>query len=131
MIKRKLKTCVSCLNKSYIFGHGMCQRCYRSKQKPLPKPKKQIAKFSKTSLDKLKRYRKLRDKFLEENPICQYPECNSREVTLHHSRGRLGNLLTDKRFFKSLCWPHHQHIEQNPDLAKSLGLSFSRLNKEQ
>lgn len=127
MIKRKLKTCVSCQKQSYIFGHKMCSSCYRSKQKPLPSPNKQIAKFSNKSLDHLKRYRILRDKYLEDNPICQYPGCKSREVTLHHLKGRIGAYLTDKRFFSALCWPHHQYIETHPEHAKKLGLSLSRL----
>lgn len=109
----------------------MCQYCYwKSKpNKHLQKATKPIKKFSKKSLDNLKRYKILRDKFLKENPICMYPNCKSNEVTLHHSRGRLGSFLTDKRYFKALCWPHHQHIEQNPALAKKLGLSYSRLSK--
>jgi len=108
----------------------MCCWCYEKQRKktPLPNPKKQIRKFSKKSLDQLKRYSLLRDKYLEENPICQYPGCKSREVTLHHTRGRQGAYLTDKRFFSALCWPHHQHIETHPEEARQLGLSYSRLN---
>lgn len=109
----------------------MCGYCYQKQRKktPLPRPKKQIAKFSKKSLDNLKRYRTLRDKYLQENPICQYPGCKNREVTLHHKKGRIGAYLTDKRFFSALCWPHHQHIETHPDEAKRIGLSISRLTK--
>lgn len=74
-------------------------------------------------------YSKLRDKFLQDNPVCMFPECQSEQVTLHHSKGRIGNLLTDVSTFRSLCFKHHQYIELNPDIAKEWGLSESRLSK--
>lgn len=41
MLKRKLKPCKQCLQPSYLFGHGMCQSCYkRHRLKPLSKVKK-------------------------------------------------------------------------------------------
>lgn len=130
-MKRKTSNCIACGNYRHIYAKKMCGYCYEKQRKktPLPRPKKRIAKFSKKTLDQLRRYRKLRDKFLEENPVCQYPGCNSREVTLHHKKGRLGAYLTDKRFFSALCWPHHQYIETHPEEARRLGLSYSRLTK--
>lgn len=130
-MKRKTSTCIICGNDRLIYCKKMCGYCYEKQRKktPIKRPTKPIRKHSKKSLDQHYRYKKIRDKFLEDNPICMYPGCNSRKVTLHHARGRLGAFLTDKRWFKSLCWPHHQEIEHNPDLAKSLGLSFSRLSK--
>jgi len=127
-MQKKQSTCVGCNILKYIYAKQMCQYCYwKSKpKKEIQKQFKPIKKFTKKSLDNLKRYRIVRDKFLKENPICMYPGCISLEVTLHHGKGRLGSLLTDKRFFKSLCWPHHQHIENNPALALTLGLSYSR-----
>lgn len=76
-------------------------------------------------------YRKLRDKFLQDNPVCMFPECQSEHVTLHHARGRIGNLLTDVSNFRSLCPEHHQFVELNPDVAKEWGLSLSRLEIDQ
>lgn len=132
MIKRKKDECTGCKHLRYIYARKLCEICYNKQRKktPLLSTKKQIRKFSKKSLDQLKRYRILRDKYLEENPICQYPGCKSREVTLHHTRGRQGAYLTDKRFFSALCWPCHQHIETHPEEARKLGLSYSRLNNE-
>lgn len=129
MIKPKISTCVTCSKTKPIYAKKMCGWCYEKQRNkmPLKQAKKPIKQFSKKSLDNLKRYRILRDKYLKENPVCQYPGCQSRDVTLHHRRGRVGAYLTDKRFFSALCWPHHQHIELNPDLAKQLGLSLSRL----
>lgn len=131
--KRKTAKCISCDHFRPIYAKKMCSWCYDKQRKKthLKKTSKPIKKYSKTSLDKLRRYRKVRDKYLEENPICQYPGCKSREVTLHHARGRIGSFLTDKRWFKSLCWKHHQEIELNPALAYKLGLSFSRLSNHE
>ncbi len=74
-------------------------------------------------------YNKLRDKFLEDNPVCMFPKCESEQVELHHARGRCGDLLTDVSTFRSLCHHHHVYCEMNPDVAKEWGLSESRLNK--
>lgn len=128
-MNRKTSKCIVCNKDRFVYAKKMCQHCYWSSKpkKPIAKPTKPIAKFSKKSLDKMKRYRAVRDKFLKENPICMYPGCNSREVTLHHGRGRIGYFLTDKRWFKALCWPHHQHIENHPAEALKLRLSYSRL----
>lgn len=131
-MKRKTSVCIVCGNTRQIYAKKMCGFCYERQRKktPLPRPKKQIAKFSKKKLSELKEYRKVRDVFLKDNPICEYPGCTSRDVTLHHKKGRQGDYLTDSRFFSALCWPHHQHIETHPEEAKSLGLSFSRLTKD-
>lgn len=128
--KRKTAKCISCDHFRTIYAKKMCSWCYDKQRKktPLKKTSKPIKKFSKTSLDKLRRYRKVRDKYLEENPICQYPRCKSKEVTLHHKAGRLGAYLTDKRFFSALCWPHHQYIETHPEESRKLGFTISRLS---
>ena len=131
--KRKTAKCISCDHFRPIYAKKMCSWCYDKQRKktPLKKTSKPIKQFSKTSLDKLRRYRKVRDKYLEENPICQYPGCKSKEVTLHHKAGRLGAYLTDKRFFSALCWPHHQYIETHPEESRKLGFSISRLSNHE
>lgn len=128
-MRYKKGICKGCNKNYYLFSKSLCQFCYAKqvKKKPIKKPTKPIAKFSKKHLEKLKEYRILRDKFLKENNKCMYPGCESMDITLHHGSGRCGDLLTDVRFFKSLCWEHHQEIETNPELAKSLNLSHSRL----
>lgn len=91
--------------------------------------KKPIKKVSNKMLEHLKEYRKRRDEYFKENPICEFPYCGSRDITLHHSKGRNGSLLTDKAWFKSLCQKHHMFVEENPNEAQILGLSFKRLDK--
>lgn len=96
------------------------------KDKPLRKP---ISPVSPKQAQRLRTYRTVRDEYFKEHPICEYPLCNSREIQLHHMAGRNGDLLTDKRYFKSLCDKHHKWVELHPSEAKELGLSTDRLNK--
>lgn len=117
-----------------------CPKCYRPNQsiteskkvaqKPLKSVKHYvIPKVSKNRQEALKTYRKRRDNYFKEHPICEFPNCNSKNITLHHSKGRCGAFLTDKRWFKSLCQKHHSWCELNPLEAQKLGLSFKRLEK--
>lgn len=143
-IKRKLKPCGICGDPKYLWVSQppMCRECNDmlkaikvsviEDMKPIKanKPKRiRIAACSKTRYSELAKYRRVRDRYFKDHPVCEYIGCNSQDVTLHHMRGRLGSLLTDKRYFKSLCLPHHQFVELHPDQAKQMGLSQSRLDK--
>lgn len=128
-IKPKTGVCPECTDgRERPLISGKCQSHYwAGKRKPLPKATKPIRPRSKNRERQEAKYRVARERYLKDNPVCQYPGCNSREVTLHHAKGRCGNLLHDKRYFKALCWPHHQHIELHPKEAKQLGLSLNRI----
>lgn len=123
------KLCEICGGKHY--AKSRCKIHYKMPSQLNPKSIKQsvkpISKFSEKKISQLAEYRKVRDKYLKENPICEFPECNSSKVELHHSKGKIGELLTDVRHFKSLCRTHHRFIEENPLEAKKLGLSKNRL----
>jgi hypothetical protein len=128
-----------------VFSQGFCMYHYRihhvSKKsltqtdnepaKPFPAPyrTKQIKKVSDSQLLKLARYRKARDEHFEKYPKCQYPGCDSTDVTLHHAAGKIGELLYNKKYFRSLCLPHHRWAELHPKEAKKLKLSVTRLDK--
>lgn len=131
MIKLKIGLCPECIDKSEKpIISGKCQFHYwNSKRKPLKPPTKPIKPRSKKRERQESKYRSERKKYLDANPICELHGCNSKEVTLHHMAGRVGNLIHDKRYFKALCWPHHQWVELHPNEAKSLGLSTTRLDK--
>ncbi len=134
-MRAKLGVCPDCDNgKDVPLIAGRCNTHYWQHRNKInqskPNTKKvKIAPVSAKRLEALKKYRRIRDKFLQENPICMYPGCKSKQVTLHHGKGRIGSYLTDKRFFKSLCWPHHEYIERHPLEAKKLGLRFDRNDK--
>lgn len=91
------------------------------------KTPRSIRRVSNKQAKRLREYNKIRDKFMEENPVCMFPDCEREATDLHHSRGRIGDNLLDPSTFKSLCREHHHYIEVNPDVAKELGLSQSRL----
>lgn len=129
-MKRKLKECSGCKKLTYLWKSNppLCRDCYyRDNVKPLnSKKRKPISPVSPKMADKLKKYRTARDKYFKENPVCEFPGCNSREVTLHHKRGRIGSFLIDKRYFCSLCHKHHMYVHENDAEARAMGLLGSR-----
>jgi hypothetical protein len=50
---------------------------------------------------------------------CQHSVCLPLDV--HHTRGRLGELLNDKRFWKAVGRPCHDRIHQHPAEARAYG----------
>lgn len=141
----KLKICSICERETVLWKSSpkLCKNCWLkikasepSKSKSctlIPKSTKSLAYRIKSVSDKklaeLKEYRVVRDRYLKNNPICEYNGCSSTEITLHHKRGRVGSLLTDDKYFCSLCIKHHEWAEKNPKDAKSMGLSQNRLDK--
>lgn len=127
-IKLKMGYCPACGNTEPkpITG-GYCQYHYwQLKKKPIERKPQKIKPVSKNRQEALKRYNRLRDKYFEAHAVCEFPGCDSKDITLHHKKGRIGANLTDKRFFCSLCWPHHQYVETHPEEAYKLGLSIRR-----
>lgn len=90
---------------------------------------KRIRLVSDKQAARLREYRIFRDQYFKDNPVCEYPGCLSREIQLHHAAGRVGKLLTDVRYFRSLCDKHHKWAELHPEEAKKIGLSVNRLDK--
>ena len=141
----KLKECSQCHQMVYLWKSNpkLCKSCATSTSKrPILSPSKQrspsepilskvkIKSVSQRRLLALKEYRVVRDAYMRDHKICEYPECNSPSTELHHSKGRIGKLLTDPLYFKALCHAHHEWAEKNPILAKELGLSVDRLSKD-
>lgn len=99
--------------------------------KNVPK-RKPIAKFSEKRTKQNKTYSKLRIEYLTENPICDanLECCTIDATTIHHQRGRIGELLTNTEYFLGLCMPCHEYIELHPEFAKEKGFSLNRLSDE-
>lgn len=153
-IKQNTGECIDC---GYFGGliAKRCQKCYWSHrgllkkeslktpendqkdEEPKTEPPKtentkqrsRIAPVSAKRLDALKTYRRARDAYFKEHPVCEFPGCTSRNITLHHKRGRVGAFLTDKRWFCSLCQKHHTWVEEHPKEAQKMQLSLKRLDK--
>jgi hypothetical protein len=140
MIKPKLKECSVCKKQVVLWKSKpkLCKDC-AMKQKieqdsglKLPSVPNKFFKISPVSKNReaaLAKYRRLRDAYFKEHPICEFPGCTSKQITLHHKRGRIGAFLTDKRHFCSLCHKHHTWVNENNAEAFKLGLVASRLGK--
>lgn len=97
------------------------------KRAPLERKPVHIAKISGKQKKRLAEYEKEKAIFFKEVTVCQFPGCECEVLTLHHAKGRIGDLLTDREFFRGLCWVHHTWAEENPEEAKALNLSVDRL----
>ena len=139
----KLKECSFCHKETILWKANpkACKQCwlqYKASE-PLSQPKtynvsktkqsplKRIKSVSTKKLVELKEYRVVRDEYLAMHKVCEHPECSNPSEDLHHAKGRVGILLTDARYFRALCRKCHRWVEENPTDAKSMGLSFSRL----
>ncbi len=85
-------------------------------------PRKRIPRVSPRRAAQLKEYTVLRREFLIAHPTCQHPGCMSASRDVHHKKGRIGELLTNKRHFLAVCRPHHRHIHDHPSEARHNGL---------
>ncbi len=87
-----------------------------------------ISPRSKKRAKQEREYSKLRKVFLFTHPTCEILDCGCEATEIHHRKGRVGDLLTDERWFLAVCRAHHIYIELHPALAKEHGYSLSRLS---
>lgn len=109
--------------------HSTCDGEY-CRRPPKPKPRrKPIAMASKKRARDNRRYSKERKKVLQEGDECEakLPGCTWFATELHHPSGKIGGRLLEVKKCKKLCRNCHDYAERNPEQAKQLGLSESRL----
>jgi hypothetical protein len=129
----KPKICSICKKQVPVLWRAnpkTCKACAIKTSKPIPKNKDyKIPQVSKSQTKRLAQYRKLRDAFMKEHPLCQaqLQGCTKKATDLHHSKGRIGHNLTDVSTYIALCRNCHTWAENHPEEAKSLGLSQNRL----
>ncbi len=139
-MKAKKKVCSNCLELQVIWknsgGQRFCKRCWSAHSKtskPIPYPKqKPLAPRSSKRVKQDAEYSRERKLFLELYPMCQahIPGlCAQYSTDVHHMKGRSGDLYLDKENWLALCRQCHGWIELNPNKAKELGFSKSRLEK--
>lgn len=89
------------------------------------KPSKRIKPISDKRAKEMGEYQKVKDKYLEEHPIC---ECcgTQKSDQIHHKAGRHNKRLIDFTKFLATCDPCHKEIEANPEWAISNGYSELR-----
>ena len=144
MIQRKKKRCRKCGEEVYLYARGMCLQCDRIENshkhgqiKPsdstspkkgiTPTKKKKIAPVSAKRLKQLKEYRPKRDKYMEEHPICEAPDCNNPSTELHHGIGRENERLLMQEHWVALCHLCHRKYTDDSKQAIEIGVSKSRL----
>ena len=126
----KTKICQLCKQQKPIWGNingkHYCKYCYLK-----IKGTKPISSMSNKQKLRMDDYMKVRNQFLNNHPICQanLPGCTHIATQIHHKAGRIGTNLTDSTNFLAVCFNCHRLIEENPELAKSLNLSKSRLDE--
>ena len=139
MIKPKLKLCAGCSQLKYIWknvgGEKFCKECYgrsitgvAKKPKPTAKP---IPTFSSKRAKQNAVYSVARNQYLNDHPMCQMHIpgiCTNKATEIHHTAGRIEELLLDTRYWKGGCHNCHSWVELHPEEAKELGLSIDRLN---
>lgn len=129
MIQAKLKMCAGCSEPKHIWkSQGRdkyCKQCWYNIEKP-----KSISPVSKKRQGEMDTYSKLREVFLVAKPSCQAKlvSCTGISTDVHHKAGRVGENYLKIGTWLAVCRSCHKWIEENPEAAKELGLSQSRLN---
>lgn len=139
MIKPKLKICDGCDQNKVIWknheGKRFCRDCWirHSQNKPVL-TKNSFQSFPKINNKSQKKskedavYSTLRKDFLLLKPTCEakLEGCSIRSTDVHHRKGR-GKYYLVTTTWLSACRSCHDYIENNPDQAKQMGFSESRL----
>ena len=103
---------------------------YRASLKPvkIKDISKPISKVSSKQLERLAKYRKIRNEFMaNKNCEAKLQGCTIKATDLHHAKGKIGDLLTDSRYFRALCRNCHNYIETHPNFAKENNYSLNRI----
>ena len=127
-MQTKLKICNSCNKLKHIWkSHGKekyCKECWYTLERP-----KKISPVSKKMRETMDEYSKRRTAFLVIHNQCQAKlvGCTGKATDVHHKAGRGDNYLKISTWL-AVCRTCHRWIEENPDAAKELGYSETRLN---
>ena len=84
-----------------------------------------INPINKRQRERLKEYQaiKLRWRAQPANFRCAFPGCTKpADESPHHTRGHLGLLLCDVRYWIAICRKHHNWIHSNIEAARALNL---------
>lgn len=77
-------------------------------------------------------YSPIAKKFREDNPLCEIngPGCTVKTECVHHSKGRIGELLTDVKYFMAACYPCNLWVETDDAAARDRGFKISKFKKD-
>lgn len=126
-----IKKCKQCGDDFKPFNS--LQKFCSAKCMKLGKGYKQIRKVSEKRQAENEIYSQLRKVFLNkpENKYCpvmkQLKNVDVIATTVHHRKGRLGELLNNTKYWVALSMEGHEYVEKNPTWAKENGYSLDRL----
>src|SRR5690606_7095818 len=119
----KLKFCNGCHTDKRIWknyqGERFCKTCWMRLNPTVIKP------VSDKQAVRNREYSVVRKEHLAENPFCKakLPGCTGIATQIHHNRGRIGDDLTDRSTFVSICANCHRIVESESENAKLFNLS--------
>jgi hypothetical protein len=82
------------------------------------KPRTRIRSVSKLQARRLRLYAVIRKTYLLEHPLCE--RCKGWATEIHHSRGKVSELLFATQFFIATCADCHRWIHDHPAKAREL-----------
>jgi len=138
-LKAKLGKCIDCSTSDpdkpltagrCPFHYTKHRSTFWKKKEPTKELKSKIRPKSKKQDARDKKYLKIRATWIIDHPICEIqivPECSYHACDVHHTKGKLGDLYFDTKYFKAACRFCHEYVELHPKEAKELGFSSNRL----
>lgn len=121
------------LRKTPLVRKTPLKRSGSLKRTAIKRSNNPINKISKKEAARQRKYKVIRDKFVNDNPECKMmivPECCYHTTEVHHSEGKIGDLLFDVSTFIPGCRVCHRYVEEHPLEAKEKMLSADRLTKK-
>lgn len=96
--------------------------------KEIVKKKKPIKPRSKKMEKEMKLYLKDKADFLKPGDQCELNTdvCRGEATVIHHTRGKIGKLLRDKRYWKKSCVHCNNRVEEKDADARAKGLKLSK-----
>lgn len=90
--------------------------------------KTKIKPRSKKMEKEMKLYLKEKAEFLKPGDQCELNTevCRGEATVIHHTKGRIGKLLRDKRYWKKSCVHCNNHVENKDKEAREKGLKLSK-----
>lgn len=137
MFKVHLGMCIDCNKvKTLVVKALRCDQCnyaFKQAKKGLSVKSKAISFMSDKRKVENKEYLKVREEYLLEHPKCEaniVGVCSKKATDIHHTVGRTGKLLTERKYFLAVCRACHSWIENHPQNSVELEFSGIRTNKK-
>lgn len=118
----------SLCNEPSCYNYQRYCRLHISGSLKEPKP---IAKESKQRKEVNKDYLPAAKEYIKKHPLCKIKSavCTGKSQHVHHLKGRIGDMLTDKKYWMPACDKCNSWLEQNDLWARQNGFKLSKHSK--